>query len=327
MRSIVFERFGEPEGVLQLRQVERPTLQSGEILVRMHARPINPSDLIPVRGAYRHRTHLPGVPGYEGVGVVAATADDVTAPAVGTRVLPLCGAGTWQEYVCSPAAYAIPVPAAISDEAACQLYINPLTAWLILTDMLCLERGDVLVVNAGGSAFAHVLLQFARVLGLRVILVTRRALHSERLMALGAHAVIDTSAEVMHARVMALTQGNGAAAVLDAIGGAAGAELTRCVRSGGRFVYYGLLSGQPLALSHAQIQARGLSVHGFWLKHWLDRVSPVCFRSTFDSILPLVESGQVTFMPAAHSRDLEQIVEAVQLTQQPGRNGKVLLTG
>jgi len=327
MRSIVFEQFGQPDGVLQLQQSHQPVPGPGEVVVRVHARPVNPSDLIPVRGSYRHRTPLPGVPGYEGVGIVTAAARGVHTPAIGIRVLALRGAGTWQEYVRAPAACCVPVPVNLPDRLACQLYINPLTAWVILTEALHLVPGDVLLVNAGGSAFAHVLIQFARILGYRVILVTRNSLHTARLKALGAYAVLDASVCAVYPAVMYWTHSRGAAAALDAVGGEAGADLAGCVAPGGSFVHYGLLSGRALALSDTQIKNAGLQVRGFWLRSWLQRTSIERYQAVFDKILTLVSTGRVTLLEPACVYDLENVREAVRMAQRPGLAGKVVLTG
>ena len=70
MRALVQERFGEPGEVLSLKDVSKPTPGSGQVLVRMLASPINPSDLMMVRGVYSYEPRLPVTPGFEGVGVV-----------------------------------------------------------------------------------------------------------------------------------------------------------------------------------------------------------------------------------------------------------------
>src|SRR5437868_4242939 len=72
MKAIVFERFGDPAEVLQLRDVARPEPGRGEVRVRMVASPINPSDLLVVRGQYGLQPALPATPGFEGVGVIDA---------------------------------------------------------------------------------------------------------------------------------------------------------------------------------------------------------------------------------------------------------------
>lgn len=107
--ALWYRRFGEPESVLQPETAPPGALAPGYLRVQMLYAPVNASDLIPITGAYRHRTPLPAVAGYEGVGVVIqAPASFAHLP--GKRVLPLRGQGTWQRYADCPAEYAIPVP-------------------------------------------------------------------------------------------------------------------------------------------------------------------------------------------------------------------------
>ena len=74
MKRVVFDRFGPPAEVLHLQDdVPAPQPKRGEVLVRMLASPINPSDLMYVAGKYGLKPSLPATPGFEGVGVVEAT--------------------------------------------------------------------------------------------------------------------------------------------------------------------------------------------------------------------------------------------------------------
>jgi NADPH:quinone reductase-like Zn-dependent oxidoreductase len=145
--TLWYRRFGEPDSVLQPENAPLGAL-AGQLRVRMLFSPVNASDLIPITGAYRHRTPLPAVAGYEGVGVVTG------APAsfkhlVGKRVLPLRGQGTWQRYVDCPAEYAIPVPDAVDSRLAARAYINPLAAQMMLTRYP--PRGKRVLLTAAGS--------------------------------------------------------------------------------------------------------------------------------------------------------------------------------
>ncbi|UUZ92892.1 zinc-dependent alcohol dehydrogenase family protein [Paenibacillus sp. P25] len=228
---IYCERFGEPAEVLTLKRREPPRPQAGEILVRMTASPINPSDLLPVRGAYAHRIALPFVPGYEGVGTVEDVGGGVSRSMIGTRVLPLRGEGTWQELVVSPAEWAVPVPASLEDATASQLYINPVTAWLLCTDVLRLGGGDVLAVNAGGSAIGRIFSQLSTLLGFRLISIVRSDRHTGELISLGAWRVVNTGETDLHDAVTEWTNGNGVTATVDCVGGRSGADLIACTQT------------------------------------------------------------------------------------------------
>src|SRR4051794_14488042 len=101
MKAIVFDRFGDPAEVLQVRDVPEPQPGPGQVRVRMLASPINPSDLLVVRGEYGRRPTLPATPGFEGVGVVEQAGSGLLARRVlGKRVAVLNSrGGNWQEQV------------------------------------------------------------------------------------------------------------------------------------------------------------------------------------------------------------------------------------
>ena len=192
-KCIKFYEFGSPKDVLKVeyKTIEPP--KDNEVLVRMLARPINPSDLIPIRGSYSHRISLPNIPGYEGVGIVEDVGPLVSHHLIGKRVLPLRGEGTWQEFVKTSAEFAVPIPDSIDDFTASQMYINPITAWVVCTEVLKLRPNDVLLVNACGSSIGHIFAQLSKILGFRLIAVTRNNKYTEDLLHLGASYVIDTS--------------------------------------------------------------------------------------------------------------------------------------
>src|SRR5947209_13133668 len=117
MKAIVCEKWGNPEEVLQVRDVPEPVPGRGEVRVRMLASPVNPSDLLMVRGEYGRQPPLPATPGFEGVGVVEAGHGLLARRVTGRRVAVLNGtSGNWQEKVVIPARQAVPVPAELSDE-------------------------------------------------------------------------------------------------------------------------------------------------------------------------------------------------------------------
>src|SRR5271165_4325435 len=104
MKAAVFERFGDPVEVLSVRDVPTPEPGPNQVRVRMIASPINPSDLLLIRGEYGRKPNLPFTPGLEGVGVIDAIGAGLLARvrrlAVGRRVaVPNGAGGSWQEQV------------------------------------------------------------------------------------------------------------------------------------------------------------------------------------------------------------------------------------
>src|SRR5256714_9695154 len=205
MLSVRFYEFGNPVDVLRVEDVPQPEPGANQVLVRLRARSINPSDLLTVRGLYGALPTLPATPGLEGMGEVAAVGADVKHLKVGQRVIPLGVPGTWQEYIVADSNQLIPVPDAISDQMAAQFVVNPLTAWIMCVEELALKPGEWLLQTAAGSTLGRVVLQIAPLRGFQTINVLRRRAPVEELKALGADEVICTEDEGISMRLHAIT--------------------------------------------------------------------------------------------------------------------------
>ncbi|WP_152655697.1 zinc-dependent alcohol dehydrogenase family protein [Oceanobacillus sp. CFH 90083] len=321
-RFIYCDTFGNPDEVLKIKEQEIDPPEAGEVLVRMLARPINPSDLIPVRGSYAHRISLPYIPGYEGVGIVEGVGANVSAELIGKRVLPLRGEGTWQDFVRAPAKFSVPVPETIDHTNAAQLYINPVTAWVTLTEVLRLQPDSVLLVNACGSAIGQLYAQFARILNLRLIAVTRNSKHTQKLLNYGAFEVVDTSSQPLFEAVMEKTNGKGADAAIDSLGGSAGSDLAGCLRSQGHFLSIGLLSGEQMDWGAF---ADKVKMNIFHLRHWNRKADQEKWQGTFQQIIKLVEKNELILSSEKAEYELADIKQALNSVAD-SRTGKVILS-
>jgi len=269
---------------------------------------------------------LPTIPGYEGVGIVEDVGAGVSQHLLGKRVLPLRGEGTWQEYVKTSAELAVSIPDSIDNFTASQMYINPLTAWVICTEVLTLKPNDVLLVNACGSSIGHIFAQLSKVLGFRLIAVTRSNNYTEKLLEFGASNVINTAENQLQSTVMELTNGVGATAAIDSVGGSSGNELAFCVRPNGRFLTIGLLSGIQVNWEDIVKKAK---VHAtlFHLRHWNKNVSTDKWQETFNTLIALINDNHLRLMGVDSQYDLVKIREAVRVVESSKKGrGKVFLT-
>nr|WP_263323146.1 zinc-dependent alcohol dehydrogenase family protein [Neobacillus sp. Marseille-Q6967] len=325
-KCIKFYEFGSPKNVLKVeyKSIEPP--KDNEVLVRILARPINPSDLIPIRGAYSHRISLPNIPGYEGVGIVEDVGPLVSKNLIGKRVLPLRGEGTWQELVKTSAEFAVPIPDSIDDFTASQMYINPITAWVTCTEVLRLRPNDVLLVNACGSSIGHIFAQLSKILGFRLIAVTRNNKYTEDLLHLGASYVIDTSNVPLHESVMELTNGSGADAAIDSVGGSSGNDLAFCVHPYGNFLTIGLLSGIQVNWADIVNKAK-VNANMFHLRNWNRNISANHWQETFNRLIRLLDDKKLRLMMVDSKHDLMNIKKAIDVVESSKETkGKVFLT-
>lgn len=319
-KCIKFYDFGSPLDVLKVENKSIAPPNDNEVLVRMLARPINPSDLIPIRGSYSHRISLPNIPGYEGVGIVEDVGAFVSKNLIGKRVLPLRGEGTWQEYVLTSAELAVSIPNSIDDFTASQMYINPITAWVVCTKVLKLRSDDVLLVNACGSSIGHIFVQLSNVLGFRLIAVARNDNYTEKLLELGASYVINTAENHLQKTVMELTNGMGADAAVDSVGGSSGNELAYCVHPNGKFLTIGLLSGIQVNWADIINKAK-VNANMFHLRNWNKNVSIDKWQDTFNNLITLINDNQLRLMKMDSHYDLCKVKEAVSVVES-SKKGK-----
>lgn len=325
MRSLRFDAFGEPAERLRMAELPEPTPGAGELLIRMRARSINPSDLLTVRGFYGQLPTLPATPGLEGMGVIEAVGESVTGWAVGQRVIPLGVAGTWQEYLVVPATQAVLVPDAMADNVAAQFVVNPLTAWIML-DELNLSEGDWVLQTAAGSTLGRLVIQLAKMRGYKTLNVVRRRAQVEEIKELGGDEVICTEDEDLVKRVREVVGPHKLKAALDAVGGETGGAVAQALGSNGVMLVYGLLSMQPMPLDSGRMIFQSSTVRGFWLSDWLRNASPAKSQALFGAALHAMASGKLV-PPVEAEYDLADFVAAVEHAERPGRSGKVLFVG
>src|SRR3954449_8628553 len=187
MRAAVFDRFAAPAEVLQVRDVPVPEPGPGEVRVRMIASPINPSDLLVVRGRYGVLPRLPATPGFEGVGVVDKAGPGLLGWLVkGKRVTVINGnGGNWAEYVIIRARQARPVADDIPDEQVASFFVNPATVLAMVRHVLRVPKGEWLLQSAAGSTLGRMIIKLGRQDGFKTLTVVRRREAIDELKSLG----------------------------------------------------------------------------------------------------------------------------------------------
>lgn len=321
MKRIVFNQPGEPTAVLQSTDGALPEPGPNEVRIQVIASPINPADLMFVQNLYGIRPQLPSGVGFEGVGLIDALGEGVSMQ-VGKRVS-FTSIGTWSEYAIARQQALIPVPDAISDELAAQLFVNPFTAYALVQES-GVPEGSWLMLTAAGSAFGKLVIQLCQMRGIKTIGTVRSNDLNSELKKLGLTEVINTETDDLAARVKEITGGVGVTAVLDAVGGKTAIEALECLSRGGTMLIYGLLSLQDPSLNVGLMIFRELTVKGFWLSDWMRRVDNQTREEVARQVVSLLSSGKIQ-MPVEASYALNQIIEAVEHANRPGRWGKILI--
>ena len=324
MRSVRFCEFGDPADVLRVEDLPQPEPGENQVLVRLRARSINPSDLLTVRGLYGSLPNLPATPGLEGMGEVAAVGDGVKHLRAGQRVIPLGVQGTWQEYILAASAQLIPVPDGVSDQTAAQFVVNPLTAWIMTMEELALKPGEWLLQTAAGSTLGRVVLQIARLRGFKTINVVRRREQVEELRTLGADEIICSGDEDIVERVKEITGKAGLTKAIDPVGGQTGAAVFQALGRGGVLLVYGSLSMEPMPIDGGRMIFNTATIRGFWLSQWLRTAPPERQQAVTSQLLRSMAANEIV-PPVEAEYILADVLAAVEHAERPGRSGKVLL--
>jgi NADPH2:quinone reductase len=329
MRAVVFERFGEPAEVLDVREVPEPRPGYNQVRVRMLASPINPSDLLTIRGSYGRTGPLPATPGYEGVGVIDAVGPGLFKVVRGLRpgrrvAVPNGAGGNWAESVVVPARQAVPIPADIPDDQAASCFVNPATVLAMVRHVLGVRQGQWLLQTAAASALGKMVIRLGKHQDIRTLNLVRRQDQVAELRRLGADEVIATDQESVEDRVRTITQGQGVPFSLDAVGGAMGLSALRSLGQRGRLLVYGALSGEPIAVDPRFIISGQKRIEGFWLSEWVPVQGVWTMLKLFREIFALMRQG-ILIAPVQTAYPLTDIRTAVRAAETPGRSGKILL--
>ncbi|SIO06281.1 NADPH:quinone reductase [Singulisphaera sp. GP187] len=326
MKAVVFEQFGEPSEVLRVREVPIPEPGPGEVRVRMIASPVNPSDLLVVRGRYGVLPSLPSTPGFEGVGVVDKVGSGLLGWLVkGKRVTVINHkGGNWAEYAVIPARQARPVANDIPDEQVASFFVNPATVLAMARHVLVVPKGEWLLQSAAGSVLGRMMIKLGRHDGFKTINVVRRREAMAELQALGGDAVISSSDGPIDTQVRKIVGSDGVKYAIDPVGGETGTGVFQSLAADGRMLVYGTLSQQPLQIDPRLMIAGKRVVEGFWLGHWMrERSIPSALR-LFREIANLIRAD-VLATEIGKSFPIDAIGDAVREAEQVGRHGKVLL--
>lgn len=331
MRALVFEEFGEPAEVLSLTDVPIPEPKPGEVRVRMLASPINPSDMMSIRGTYGKRPTLPATPGFEGVGIVEANGGGLLGKLLqGKRVAVLNREnGNWCEQTVLPAKQAIPLSSKLPLEQAAMFFVNPATAYVMTREVLAVPRGEWLLQTAAGSALGQMVIRLGKNLGFKTLNIVRRSEQAEELKTQGADAVLvfnsdQHSREDLQNQVRDLTGGRGVHWAIDPVGGETGSAVIGCLGENARLLVYGTLDDHPLQFSSRQLMTVGSRVEGFWLARYMNELGLLGKLKLIRKITQLMLAG-ILVSDVRELLPLEQFAEATSLSEKPGRGGKVVL--
>jgi NADPH:quinone reductase len=322
MQTVQIEKEGEPVSV---SQIPVPAPGPGEVLVRMAASPVNPSDLGFLTGGFGYQRKLPVVPGIEGSGtVVAAGSGWLGKFLIGKRVACTRSGelgGTWAEYMVTRASGCVPLQKNITLEQGAMLVVNPMTA-VIFFDIIREGRHAAFVNTAAASALGRMIVRLAGMKKVPLINVVRRLEQAAILRELGAEHVLISTEAGFEQNLRDLADRLKATLFLDAIAGDFTQLLVNAAPKGSLILLYSILSGKPAQVMPNTLWHGDKRIEGFYLATWASKQNLLKILSVARTAQQMLGSELQTKI---HKRlPLSSAQEGLDLYQKDMTAGKIL---
>ncbi len=323
MKAVRIEKHGGPE-VMQIVDVPEPKAGDREVRVKVEAAGLNYSDVMIREGTYVDPMPLPYLMGREFCGVVDQVGSDAQGYVQpGQRVVGSVQGGAMAEYVVASPFGLVPCPDDLAPEQGAALLIQGITAVHMIDDVARVQSGETVLIHAAAGGVGTLAVQIARARGATVLGTTSKPEKCKVVEDLGGTA-INYSEEDWVAKVKELTDGRGADAILESVGGEVFRKsFEQALAMFGRMVVYGVASGQLEKLHNLKILESNRTISGYYLgsyfpKH-LDKVA-----AATQTLMGMIAAGQVKPI-IGKTFPLDRVVEAFDFMQQRESHGKVVI--
>ncbi len=320
MKAIRIHAYGGPEA-LRYEDVPDPTPGAGQALVRIEAAGVNYVDVYQRMGLYN--VPLPGTPGSEAGGTVAALGAGVSDLRVGDRVTYQGVLGAYAERAVVPAERLVRLPDGVSTKQGAAVMLQGMTAHYLAGSTYPLKAGDTSLVHAAAGGVGLLLCQIAKQRGARVIGTVSTAEKAARARAAGADEVIRYDEQDFEAEVQRLTAGKGVQVVYDSVGRTTFDKSLRCLAPRGMMALFGQSSGPVPPFDLQRLNQRGsLFITRPTLGHYVATRTELLERA--NEVLGWVRDGKLR-LSVWREFPLSQAVEAHRQLESRATTGKLLL--
>ena len=314
---------------LRWDNVPDPVIKPDEVLVKIAAAAINRADLMQRAGDYPPPPGCPEWMGLEIAGEIVEMGEEALAASdwkCGDKVCALLGGGGYAEYVAVRYDMLMPVPknctmieAAAIPEAFATSYLN-----LFIEGKIA--EGNTLLVTAGNSGLASVMIPMAKAFGIRVITTVRTAEKAARIAHLGADRIVVAEREDLSLVLKdELDAGHPVDVAIDCLGGELMGKCIHYLAHGARWIMIAALAGQRTEIDLKNIYVRNVRIIGSTLRSRASSVKAEILAHIVQEVYPKIEAGLIK--PTIHAvLPIEEAEKAHDMLEKSESVGKVVLT-
>lgn len=314
---------------LRWDNVPDPILGNDDCFVKIEAAALNRADLMQREGDYPPPAGCPEWMGLEIAGTIVEIAEGAKEESnwkIGDKVCALLGGGGYAQYANVKYDMLMPVPKNCSMVEAAAIPEAFATAYLNLFIEGGIKAGNTLLMNAGASGLASVIIPMAKAFGVRVITTVLTDEIAENIKHLNADRVVVTTKEdIAEVLKEELENGHGVDVAIDCLGGEIMGKCIHYLTHGARWIMIAALAGQKTEIDLKNIYVRNVRIVGSTLRSRSPEVKAQILASLVRDVWPKVESGKVK--PTIYKALPITEAEAAQDILYRGENiGKVVLT-
>lgn len=326
MKAILIDK---DTNALNWSDVPNPVLGEDDCLVEIHAAALNRADLMQRAGQYPPPPGCPEWMGLEIAGVITEMGEGAKAKSnwkIGDKVCALLGGGGYAEYANVKYDMLMPIPEGCDFVEASALPEAYATAYLNLFHEGGLKAGDTLLMHAGASGLASVIIPMAKAFGARVITTVITDEAAKAIEHLGADMIVNTKttdiSEILAAEKEA---GRPVDVAIDCLGGDMCGKCLPHMRYGGRWIMIATLAGDMTEVDLRKLYVVNVRLIGSTLRSKSPEFKAKLLAELVEKVWPKVTTGEVKptiykVLPITEAEEAHAILER-------GENvGKVVLT-
>lgn len=314
---------------LRWDNVPDPIVGDEDCLVKIEAAALNRADLMQREGDYPPPPGCPEWMGLEVAGTIIAVGDkvaEVSAWKVGDKVCALLGGGGYAEYVTVKYDMLMPIPKNCSMVEAAAIPEAYATAYLNLFIEGKIQPGNTLLMNAGASGLASVIIPMAKAFDIRVITTVLTEEIAAKITHLGADRVVVTTKEDI-AQVLReeLEAGHPVDVAIDCLGGEVMGKCIHYLSHGARWIMIAALAGVKTEIDLKNIYVRNVRIVGSTLRSRTPAMKAQILAGIVRDVYPKIEAGLVKPTVCAVF-PIQEAEKAHDMLYQGKNVGKVVLT-
>ncbi|MBR2877648.1 MAG: NAD(P)H-quinone oxidoreductase [Clostridia bacterium] len=313
---------------LRWDNVPDPVIKPTEVLVEVHAAALNRADLMQREGDYPPPPGCPEWMGLEIAGVIVEMGEEAKKNSkweIGDKVCALLGGGGYAEYAAVEYDMLMPVPENCSMIEAAAIPEAFATAYLNLFIEGNIKPGNTLLMNAGASGLASVIIPMAKAFDIRVITTVLRDDIAESIRHLNADRVVVTTKEdISEVLKEELDNGTSVDVAIDCLGGEIMGKCIHYLTHGARWIMIAALAGQKTAIDLKNIYVRNVRIIGSTLRSRTPKMKAQILAEIVEKVFPKIEAGEIK--PTIHAvLPITEAEKAHDILYKGQNVGKVVL--